>query len=351
MNRQDLSKQFSTPSDVVWKTLVLEAHPAEKASTEYLSDVFGETRVRPTEDACLHRVDLSDDVSFTVDDLDGRFWSFHSTSPAQKVKRVVQAKVSERRDLDFVWLPTQHLQQIRPDSRPSFVKADFKGAAARSAEDTQDLSISVRGRDASQLLDVIRDSNSHSHAFSVNQVTIPIQDDDFGFVEQAVSRRAYFAARGDSFELHQQIVAEVISRYRAFVEAVEARTTRFQSLGDSGGGTVSGGPIEISFSRPLSSVAVLFDELFSSRDPFRLWGLHRADEHHGECDVVDLHVGGCLRIEAQQRFLRVHVYDGTCGNTVARLVSNLQHRVDGALRIVDPELDALLCVDLQLEAV
>ena len=64
MNRQDLSKQFSTPNDAVWKTLVLEAHPAEKASTEYLSDVFGKTLVSPTEDACLHRVDLSDDVSF-----------------------------------------------------------------------------------------------------------------------------------------------------------------------------------------------------------------------------------------------------------------------------------------------
>ena len=66
-------------------------------------------------------------------------------------------------------------------------------------------------------------------------------------------------------------------------------------------GTVSGGSIEISFSRPLPSVAVLFDELFSSRDPYRLWGLHRSDEHYGECDVVDLHVGGCLRVEAQQQ--------------------------------------------------
>ena len=350
MNRHDLGKQFSTPSDAIWKTLVLEAHLGEKASKEYLSDVFGKKRVRETEDAYLHHVDLDGGVSFTVDDLDRRFWSFHSRSPAQEVKRVVQAKVSERRDLDYVWLPTQHLLQIRPDSRPSFVKADFKGAAARSGEDTRDLSISVRGRDASQLLDVVRASNSHSHAFSVDKVAIPIQDDDFGFVEQAVSRRAYFAARGDSFELHQQIVAEVISRYRAFVEAVEARTTRFHSLGDSGGGTVSGGLIEIGFSRPLPSVAVLFNELFSSRDPFRLWGLHRADEHYGECDVVDLHVGGCLRVEAQQKFLRVHVYDGTCGNTVARLVSNLQHRVDGSLCIVDPELNALLCAGPQLEA-
>ena len=145
------------------------------------------------------------------------------------------------------------------------------------------------------------------------------------------------------------MVANVIERYRAFVEAVEARTTRFASLGDAGGGTVSGTPIEIEFSRPLPSLALLFDELFSSREPFRLWGLHRADNRYGECDAVDLHVGACMRVEAQPQFLRVQVYEGACGNSVARLVANLQHHVDGALRIVDPELDALLNLDRQPE--
>lgn len=275
--------------------------------------------------------------------------SFHSTSPTQLALRAVRAKVSERRDLDFVWLPTQHLRQIRSGCRPSFVKADFKGAATRSAEDIQDLSISVRGRDADRLLDTVSRNNGHGHAFSIDRITIPIEDDDFGFVEQAVNRRAHFIARGDSFALHQQVVADVIERYRAFVEALEDRTTRFCSLGEDGGGTLSGTPIEIGFSRPLPSIASLFDELFSSREPFRLWGLFSADERYGECDAVDLHVGASLRIEAQPEFLRVQVYDGACGNTIARLVSNLQHRVDGALRIVDPELDALLSLNRHLQ--
>ena len=131
--------------------------------------------------------------------------------------------------------------------------------------------------------------------------------------------------------LHQQVVADVVGCYRAFVGAVEHRTTRFAPLGEAGGGKLSGATIEISFSRPLPSIASLFDELFSSREPFRLWGLYSADQRYGECDAVDLHVGGSLRIEAQPEFLRVQIYDGACGNTVARLVSNLQHRVDATL--------------------
>ena len=348
MNRQDLQSQFTAAGET-WKTLVLEAHAGPATPTDYLAEVFGEERVGPTDDVHLHSVAADDDVVFTVDDLDGRFWSFHSTSATQSAVRSVRAKVSERRDLDFVWLPTQHLRRIRADSRPSFVKADFRGAATRTAEDIQNLSISVRGQAADRLLDTVSGNDGHGHAFSIDRVTIPIEDEDFGFVEQAVNRQAHFVARGDSFALHQQVVAEVIARYRAFVEAVEERTTCFHSLSDDGGGRLSGVPIEIGFSRPLPSISSLFDELFSSREPFRLWGLYSADERYGECDAVDLHVGASLRIEAQPEFLRVQVYDGACGNTVARLVSNLQHRVDGALHIVDPELNDLLTLDRQLQ--
>ncbi len=205
------------------------------------------------------------------------------------------------------------------------------------------------GHHADEFLETVTGADGHGHAFSIDRITIPIADDDFGFVNHAVNRRAHFVARGDSFALHQQVIADVIARYRAFVEAVEARTTRFVALADDGGGTLQGTPIEISFSRPLPSIETLFEELFSSREPFRLWGLYQADERYGECDAVDLHVGASLRIEAQSEFLRVQVYDGACGNTVARLVSNLQHRVDGALSLVDPELDALLTLDPALQ--
>lgn len=58
--------------------------------------------------------------------------------------------------------------------------------------------------------------------------------------------------------------------------------------------------------------------------------------------LADLHVGQCVRIEAQPEMLRVHLSSGVCGNIIARLVANLQHHIDGALSMQDPDLNALL---------
>jgi hypothetical protein len=61
-----------------------------------------------------------------------------------------------------------------------------------------------------------------------------------------------------------------------------------------------------------------------------------------ELEAVDLHVGQRLRMDIGQTWMRVYLERGAFGNTVARLVSNLQHRVDSALRLVDADLDARL---------
>ena len=59
-------------------------------------------------------------------------------------------------------------------------------------------------------------------------------------------------------------------------------------------------------------------------------------------EAVDLHVGQHLRFDITTNWLRVYLFEGGCGNTVARLASNLQHHFDGALSIVDAELDSRL---------
>ena len=59
-----------------------------------------------------------------------------------------------------------------------------------------------------------------------------------------------------------------------------------------------------------------------------------------EVEAVDLHVGQTLQLDIGSRWMRVYLYEGACGNTVARLISNLQHRFDGALTLKDIDIDA-----------
>jgi hypothetical protein len=108
---------------------------------------------------------------------------------------------------------------------------------------------------------------------------------------------------------------------------------------DEGGGRLVGGPIELTFSRPLTDINLFLDGLLSSREPFRLWGIaNDVSDDYTEIEAVDLHVGQRIRIEVSSTMIRIFLRTGGCGNTIARLVSNLQHHVDGGLSATDPTI-------------
>ena len=97
-------------------------------------------------------------------------------------------------------------------------------------------------------------------------------------------------------------------------------------------------PIGIRFSRPIPDLPAFCEELFSSRAPFRLWGQPAITEDEALVEAVDLHVGQRIGIELGHDWMRVYLHAGSCGNTVARLISNLQTRFDGALTLTHPSL-------------
>jgi hypothetical protein len=55
-------------------------------------------------------------------------------------------------------------------------------------------------------------------------------------------------------------------------------------------------------------------------------------------EAVDLHVCQRIGIELGHDWMRVYLHAGPCGNTVARLISNLQTRFDGALALTHASL-------------
>lgn len=132
-----------------------------------------------------------------------------------------------------------------------------------------------------------------------------------------------------------------VSRYSDLVTLCERKAIAWSSLqGRGGGGNVTGGPIVIRFSRPIPDQAVFLDEVFSSRAPFRLRGQPRpSGAGVAVVEAVDLRVGQRLRIEVGADWMRIYLQAGGCGSTVVRLINKLQHRFDGALGMVDPELD------------
>ena len=339
MNRATLAQDFtaSTSRDS-WKTFVLETHP-ENGVEDLLREGFGQDCVEPTEDIYLHR--LMGEVDFVVDHLNDRFWSFHTTRPITEAKPYLHNVVGSRRDLDWMWLPSDHLSGIWRNASLQWVATDFHGRRLSISESpVDDLKLRVRGRAADEVLRLIADR--YQIAVPHSEVGIVVRDPELGWVNEGINFQGRFVANGDDFNIHQAIVRRVIDRYRDFVEAVEQRLLSWVTL-PHGGARLRGMPITIRFSRPIPDVGLFVESLFSSREPFRLWGLYEpVGNSLVEVEAVDLHVGQRLRFDITTDWLRVYLFEGGCGNTIARLASNLQRYFDGALSIVDDDLQALL---------
>jgi len=316
-----------------WKTFVIEAH-SDGNPIELLESAFGTDSVRATADAYVQ--EISNGARLWVDHLDERYWSVHTHGRVDDAYSLLRSAVNRSRALDWMWLPSQHLKQAWPGASLTWLRSDFKGRRLLPTETgVQDLEVQLRGSEAPEILDLI--SSRYKAAVSFDRIVMELNETDYGQIQEGVSRQGRFVARGDSFEFHQEVVRSVTGRYRRLIDLVEKRLIHWREL-PQGGAQMSGSAIVIQFSRPIPDRELFLDQLFSAREPFRLWGVPAEQSGIAEVEAVDLHVGRKLRFDIGEDWLRVYLFEGGCGNSVARLIANLQHHFDGALALPDPEL-------------
>ncbi|GAA3460645.1 hypothetical protein ACFFSW_20890 [Saccharothrix longispora] len=341
MTRADMADQLQPGSSTPIKTFVIEAHAEDPL--RLLEEVVGRSNLEVTADAYLYRAHLDGGVLW-VDQLDGRFWSIHTDMSTKQAHTFLRKEVENRRELDWMWLPSEHLRKIWPNTRPQRVVTTFDASHFQEEDvPAKDLKVHLSGRGATQLLDYIAGNVDYRYSVSFQSSQSVLVDPDLGSIVEGVNRQGRFAVHGDSFDFHLQVVQAVVRRYKNLVQLCEARAIDYASFGEAdGGGTMSGGAILVRFSRTITDLSAFVAELFSARTPYRLWGVPRLYDEHAEVDAVDLHVGQSIRMDFGADWLRVYLDKGSCGNTVARLVCNLQHTFDGALSFADPVLDAAL---------
>ncbi len=338
--RADLADRLMLSTTTPTKTFVLDVHTTDPDL--YLEDLVGRSNVEATSDAALWGVHLPEG-DFWVDQLDPRFWSFHTDMPVHDARRYLRERVEERRDLDWVWLPSEHLRQVAPGTGARRVRTSFSGRGLLGSDArTNRLNLEASGSVADEVLDYLASSVEYRSAVSLEGIQVAIGDPDNGQLSEAVTRMGKFAASGDSLELHFQFVRSVVFRYARLVNLLEDNAIGWEALDPDvdGGGILTGAPVTVEFSRSVPDMHVFVEEMFASRRPFRLWGIPEITDGIAEVDAIDLHVGQRLRVDIGPTWMRVYLERGSCGNTVARLISNLQHKFDSALRLALPELQA-----------
>ena len=332
------------------KTLVLEVHReglGAADAVEALATLFPDQQVHPTEDGTLQR--LVGEEEFVVDSLERRFWSFHTPDASGSARAVLDRAVSYSRHLDRMWLPWEHLRNIQPDAdSPS--RASFKASQVATGKQAA-VSFNKMGWEEHDILQIFYEYN---YSLAYDNVLFEIYDPDYGRFREKLTGDGTFVTIGDTFHGHESFVGDVVGRYSRLIEGVEGNAMRWEPSGV--GIRPVGKPIFIEFERPFPDRGRLYQDMFSCRMPFRLWAAaspDRASVPDGEvisAEAVDLHVGQRLTIEMGDDWVRVYVREGNCGNSVARLIANLQRYANAPLRLADPGLQAALDETLSYSA-
>jgi hypothetical protein len=340
------------------KTYLLEAHSRNSTHANIralLKGAFGtnglgqrsKAHVRETQEEFFFSVDVtwvSNSAEFYVDASDQRFWLLHSVSKSTAADRILQRVIANDIRLDSAWLPMQLLEQVAgmglfrglglDYDRREVPDVDFEAPEAP----VEYLKMQLWGNRAREVLRVLREPNAFADATTLSKVRVkhwhdPAGDQD-SFSLDDVKWDGKITARGTSFQSHINLVTTVYRTYAEKIkrfeddfglryEAVEGANARQAPY------SVGGEPLNVTFGRPIADLEKFLDSVFSGAEPFRLWGSPVSlGRNYFRVTALDLHVTHPITFEITPQFMRVYLPQGSCGNTLARLYTNLQHYYD-----------------------
>lgn len=291
--------------------------------------------VAGTEDPSLTLL-WADGVRLTVDTLDPRFWLLHTASSAGEVRPLLQRIVWTSREIDWCWFPSAQLRELQMRGTSRWFKSDFKGddLLPPDGQTARRLKVQLEGEHPEVLLDNLLADPRYRPSTALTSIGVRLTEPQLGSVDEAAHYQGRFIARGDSFEVHLGFVSQAVGRYAKSVRTLESEYQIKWSGTPEEGATFTGRVLTMRFGRRVANLEHFVAGLFSCKDPFRLWAVPRfVGQDFVEAEAVDLHIGEQIRLDITSEWLRLYLPSRACGNTIARLYANLQHRYDAT---VDP---------------
>ncbi len=368
----------------------LEEHrPTRKLVKTYMLETVGHRHGAPAVDllnAFPDRIRLNrvDDTMFRVHDsthsgqiigllesIDDRHPVLYTTLAAQESDRWVRQVVDQNPWLDRLWLSShilfelwQYVQRTVPSHR--YVRLGFEheawyeSAMDAAGQDESDGEVSD-GRDD----EVVDDDNTRilverrrsrvqlTERLGVLQAKLPdlirlydplhslvqLQMPSGGRGGQLLHYDGKATNRSESFVEHRATVSMVLGLYKRVTEHAEEQLWLGSADAGIDGYRMSGAPVLIRFSQPLSPLTFeRFVQLGLQRKTsrFRVGGyLHRRGPTKVHLSAIDRHLWQPFLLEATARQLLAVLPRGTCGNTIHRMVTNVQ-------RYLDPDISVWL---------
>lgn len=324
------------------KSRLLEAHPAEASedgTAHLLERLTAESDLKVENlDADLWALVGSEDLFF-VDALNSRFWLLHSTARADDIEQLLRRHVLPDPKMDSAWLGSEQLRMVEGSHRwvKSSFTSDLLEPEEESAEVPRRLKAQVEIESADDFLDLLGSNASYQAGAVLTAIGTVLREENFGFAKVVADYKGNFISQGGSFHLVAGMLWRTLDRYEQYVKGLESSFQLGTHATEQMGLDIIGEVATIELPRAVDDLDALVANLFTSREPFRLWAAPRqVSEYQWEANAVDLHVGHPMRMEISPAWIRVMLGSHTCGNTLARLVANLQHRFDARIHVPQP---------------
>lgn len=269
-----------------------------------------------------------------MDTTDDRFYILHTNEKSETATKIVDMFTDGwSHSFDRMWMHHGILEAIVKKAGNSFggfgVKysdaLDRKAGEDGSESAIEDLNISVNGSMARKVEEIMRDADYLQSAIAYNKLRI--KRGEAGSPDCAsddVTNSGYFAMKhGKSVLDHLDLVGLSKDVYADAVNGIEE--CRLGTRHVNGRDIAGGKTLDFTFSRPIPDLPLFISRVFDTTKPFKLWGLESKLED-GYFDVlgIDLHTKDSIDFEITKDFMRVYLSKGSCGNTVLRLLTNLQ---------------------------
>jgi len=356
-----LERQELEPETSLVKTYLMEAHLREDASfeavhkllaTNFSNDVIGQRRsasVHQTRDDSLFTLTASyrrEPITIFVDASNTRFWLLHSMNSSIALDWLVARIVRTSQGLDSAWIPADLLEWASKRGafrglgldydRRLVPDVDFEAPGAP----VEFLKMQLWGNKAGDVLQILRREGAFPSETALAKVKVKYwlsRDSDGEFSIDDIKYNGKVTARGTSFQSHITLVSDVYRRYAELIRTIEERFCLRWRLID-GRVDLQGDPINFFLSRPIQNLETFCTSIFSPFGPFRLWGvpIPLADDFY-KVSALDVHAGSRIDLEIAPEFIRVYLQDGSCGNTLMRVYTNLQHHYDARIEAKDAD--------------
>jgi hypothetical protein len=265
------------------------------------------------------------EVRAFVDALNPRFWQIHSTSGSRSLARLMKRLTRSPR-LDSAWLTEGQLKEMEGERQ--WIKSVFNGDTLLGSDAPERRwRARFEGDAPDELLNLLAQSR-YARANSLAGIGSIVVEPGIGEAHVVADFRGHFVFGAGDFEVAASVLWNAVRRYSDFVVSLEDRYSLAVQPQETGGFTIDGDVAVIDFAEELDAERLVAG-LFTAKEPFRLWAVpNQLSEDEWEANAVDLHVGQPLRFEISPYRVRVLLNEGTCGNTLARMLVNLQHHLD-----------------------